>query len=47
MFIAYTDTSGRPYSDKENYVLASIIINEADWQGIDNNVKQIKLSHFP
>ena len=47
MFIAYTDTSGRPYGDKENYVLASIIINEAEWQSIDNNVKQIKLTHFP
>jgi hypothetical protein len=48
MFIAYLDSSGRPiFDDKENYVLASIITNEVNWQSIDNGVKQIKLKHFP
>ncbi len=48
MFIAYLDSSGRPVFDgKENYVIASIITNEVNWQGIDNGVKQIKLKHFP
>lgn len=48
MFLAYLDSSGRPsFVDKENYVLASIIINEQDWQTIDNGVKQIKLKNFP
>jgi len=48
MFIAYLDSSGRPIFDgKENYVLASIITNEVNWQHIDNGVKQIKLKHFP
>lgn len=47
MFIAYIDSSGRPYGDRENFVLASIITNEADWQRIDNDVKKIKITHFP
>ena len=47
MFIAYIDTSARPYDNTENYVLASVITNEAQWQTIDNSIKQIKLIHFP
>lgn len=47
MFIAYIDSSGRPYNDPENLVLASITTNEEDWQYIDNLVKQIKINHFP
>ena len=48
MFLAYLDSSGRPsFTDPENYVLASIVINERQWQTIDNAVKQIKLNHFP
>ena len=48
VFIAYTDVSGRPEKiDEEDMVLASIIINERNYQYIDNGIKQIKLSHFP
>lgn len=47
MFIAYIDSSGRPFSDNENFVLSSVIINETKWQSIDNAVKEIKLKHFP
>lgn len=41
------DSSGRPYNDVENFVLASITTNEEDWQAIDNMVKRIKIDHFP
>jgi hypothetical protein len=41
------DSSGRPYNDAENFVLASITTNEEDWQFIDNLVKQIKIEDFP
>ena len=47
LFIAYIDSSGRPFGDPENYVLSSVITNEAQWQNIDNSVKQLKLKHFP
>ena len=47
MFLAYIDTSGRPFDNDENFVLATIMTNEEDWQRIDNGVKQIKLKHFP
>jgi hypothetical protein len=47
MFLSYIDASGRPYGDEENFVLATIISNEEDWQKIDNGVKLIKLKHFP
>jgi len=48
VFIAYTDASGRPErSDRENLVLASIVISERNYQYIDNGIKQIKLKHFP
>ena len=48
VFLAYVDSSGRPnFEDKENYVVASMITNEASWQSIDNSIKQIKLKHFP
>jgi len=47
MFLSYIDASGRPYGDPENFVLAAIITNEEDWQTIDNDIKQIKIKHFP
>jgi hypothetical protein len=48
MFIAYLDASGRPdLAERENYVLASLVINERNWQIIDNAMKEIKLKHFP
>jgi hypothetical protein len=47
VFIVYVDSSGRPYHDAENFVLAPITTNEEDWQYIDNLVKQIKINHFP
>lgn len=48
MFLAYLDSSGRAdFCDKENYVLASIITNEVNWQRIENAVKAIKVKHFP
>ena len=47
MFIVYVDSSGRPYNDPEDFILASISTNEEDWQYIDNLVKQIKIEHFP
>jgi hypothetical protein len=47
LFIVYVDSSGRPYNDPEDYVVASVTTNEEDWQYIDNLVKQIKLKHFP
>ena len=41
MYLAYIDESGRPYwSDPEDFVLASLIINEYHWQEIDNFVKK-------
>jgi hypothetical protein len=45
--IAYIDSSGRPFGDNENFVLSCVITNEAEWQNIDNKVKQLKLKHFP
>lgn len=33
--------------EPEDYVVASIIANEADWYTIDNRVKRIKKKHFP
>lgn len=48
MFLAYLDASGRPsFDDAENFVLASLITNECNWQLIDNGVKKIKIDHFP
>jgi len=48
MFLIYLDSSGRPiFSEKENYVLASVITNESNWQYIDNGIKAIKLRYFP
>ena len=46
--LLHTDVSGRPEkSDKEDLVLASIVISERNYQYIDNGIKQIKLKHFP
>jgi hypothetical protein len=48
VFLAYLDASGRAtFEDKENFVLASIITQERNWQAIENGVKQVKLKHFP
>jgi hypothetical protein len=48
MFLAYLDSSGgSTFQDVEDYVLTSAIINESNWQSIDNGIRAIKLSHFP
>jgi|GEM_PF-1202173 len=48
MYISYLDGSGRPsFSDKEDFVLASLTVNEKHWNYIDNHIKVIKLQHFP
>jgi hypothetical protein len=48
LYISYLDGSGRPvFSDKEDYVLASLTVNEKHWNYIDNQIKMIKLEHFP
>ncbi|MHB8700059.1 MAG: DUF3800 domain-containing protein [Nitrososphaerales archaeon] len=48
MFLSYVDSSGRPsFDDPENFVVASVITQETNWQTIDNAVKRIKLTHFP
>ncbi len=48
MFLIYLDSSGSPnFKDKENYVLASVIINESYWEYIDNNIQEIKRKRFP
>ncbi len=48
VFLAYLDSSGRAnFTDKENFVLASIVTSERNWQFIENGMKQIKLKHFP
>lgn len=48
MYLTYIDESGRHYwSDPEDFVLASLTINEAYWQEIDNKVKAIKIKHLP
>jgi hypothetical protein len=48
VYISYLDASGRAsFKDSENYVLASLVVNERYWNYIDNKVKEIKLKHFP
>lgn len=48
MYIAYIDESGKPNrTDPENFVLASVIINESNWQFIDQKINEIKQKHFP
>lgn len=48
MYIAYIDASGdAKITSEENYVLAAVIINERDYQRIDNGLRQIKIKHFP
>ena len=48
MFISYLDSSGRPIlTDLENYVLASITINEHSWYPIKKKIEIIKSRHFP
>ncbi len=48
MFLVYTDASGTlSPTDKENFVLASLITHETNWQIIDNEVREIKTKHFP
>ncbi len=48
MFLIYMDESGKPnYGDPENYVLSALTIHETNWQAIDNQVKQLKIKHFP
>jgi hypothetical protein len=48
LFLAYLDASGRPdLNEREDYVLASLVINERNWQMVDNAMKEIKLKHFP
>src|SRR5688572_11841799 len=48
MYISYLDGSARPtLADSENYVLASIVLNEQHLNYIDNQIKKIKIGHFP
>lgn len=48
MFLIYVDESGKPnFRDPESFVLSAFIINERDWQRIDNEVKRIKIEYFP
>ena len=50
VFGTYADASGSPISirkDKENYVLSAVIINERNWQIINNDIKKIKIKYLP
>ncbi len=49
MYLTYIDESGKPdrSHDENEFVLASLTINEKDWQIVDNKVKAIKIKHFP
>ena len=40
MFLAYLDSSGRSdYSDLEDYVIASVTVNEHQWYFMRNEVE--------
>ena len=49
MFISYFDSSGRPIyrQDPENYVVASVTVNEHHWNIIRNDITDLKEKHFP
>jgi len=48
MYLSYLDSSGRPeYSDPENFVLASVTVNEHQWYHMKKEIEQIKLKYFP
>ncbi len=47
MYLSYLDSSGRPeYTDRENYVLASVTVNERQWHYLKKEVERIKRKHF-
>ncbi len=48
MYLVYIDESGKPdYQDSEDFTLCALIVNEHDWQPLDNRIKTTKISHFP
>lgn len=48
MFLSYFDSSGRPdYSDQEDFVLASVTVNEHQWYYARKKIEQIKTKYFP
>lgn len=48
MYLSYIDSSGRgDYSDLENYVVASVTVNEHQWYFMRNEIEKIKKKHFP
>lgn len=48
MYISYLDSSGRSeYSDRENYVLSSVTVNEHQWHHLKKEIEGIKKKHFP
>lgn len=49
MYLSYIDESGNPdMTDSENeYVLASLTINESTWRDVDTRVRGLKQKYFP
>ena len=48
MYLSYIDTSGGPEkSDPENFVVASVIINDNAWHHMNKEIRYIKTKHFP
>lgn len=48
MYLIYIDESGKPNCvDKENFVLCALIVQEHQWQPLDNQTKILKLRYFP
>jgi len=47
MYLIYIDESGKCNDpNAEYFVLSSIIINEHDWQKLDNEITKIKINYF-
>jgi len=48
LYLFYIDESGKPnYQDPENFTLTTFIINDKNWQIVDNKVKALKIQSFP
>ena len=48
VYLSYIDTSGGPEkSDRENFVVASVIINDNEWHHMNKEIRDIKVKHFP
>ena len=48
MYLSYIDSSARPsFDDVENYVVASITVNEHQWYYVRGKIEEIKKKHFP